>query len=116
MGAPDLKWKDLTKEEQAKVIASEMLADDPADYEYYRLAGEIYVAEDEHFYVLEVPVEHEDKYPELFADQDVGCQDPACITKVCLTPISAESLDESLLWSEYFQIEQKHVSDISIVG
>lgn len=111
-----LDWQDLTTEEQERVLASGVLADDPNDYsEYFRLGTEICLANDEHAWFIVIPNEHESKYPERFAYQDAGSTDDAEFTVTALIPLTCDELDERLVWKEYLKIDEADTSDFTTV-
>lgn len=108
-----LRWKDLTEQEQSKVIASEELADPPQEYEYYRCGGEIYLPSDEQAWRIEIPSEYESLYPERFAYQDEGAEEPAEIITAVLFCLTGEFNQDAVL-SDYIGVKQEHIGDFSV--
>lgn len=107
--AKGLKWKQLTEEEKAAVISSGRL-DNHEDFGYSRVAGELYALDEDHAYLLIVPAEYEDAYPNFYFDGD-----DARPSRACLIPITTDTEpSEDAVCKHYIGVDPEHVEDFTV--
>ena len=107
--AKEIKWKQLTEEEQAAVISSGRL-DNHEDFGYSKVAGELYALDEDHAYLLMIPIEYEDEYPDLYFDDEYARPSGAC-----LIPITTDDEpSEEIICKHYIGVDPKHVEDFTI--
>jgi len=108
----ELRWKDLTKEEKQVAVSCGRLAN-PEDFNFHRVAGELFACDDESAWIATVPVEYSEKYPdEYFGFND---DEDASVSASCLIPITTDQeLTEESICRDYLGIDPKHVSDFTV--
>ena len=108
----ELRWKDLTAEEQKVAVSCGRLAN-PKDFNYHRVAGELYASSEEHAWIATVPWEFNEEYEEAF--EFLEEDEEAYISGACLIPITTDKeLSEEEACVKYLGVNPKHVSDFTI--
>ena len=108
----ELKWKHLTDEEKHAATTCGRL-NNPEDFYYHRVLGELYACDDEHAWLITVPVEYSEHYPDEYFGFD-GDED-AHVSASCLIPITTnEELTEESACKDYLGISPEHVSDFMV--
>ncbi|EHA63727.1 hypothetical protein [Synechococcus sp. WH 8016] len=112
-----LQYPDLTDAEKAVVDAQ--LSDHGEGFEIHRINSELFYADEYTTWSVQIPSEHEELYPDLFADQDVGCTDPATITKSRLLGLTVDLADDDdaalkIIAEDYLGVKYEHITDITV--
>jgi len=107
-----LNWNDLSSDEQVLVNSSGRL-DNPKEFNYHRVAGQLYACDEDNAYQITVPAKYSDEYEDEFFGAD-GDED-AIVCGACLLPITTDAeLAEAVVCTEYLGIKHEHISDFSI--
>jgi len=114
-GTKELRWKDLTAEEQEVAVSCGRLTN-PQDFNYHRVLGELYAVDENHSYSITVPPEFADEYEDhddaYFGDDD---DEEAIISGGCLIPITTDKeLEEEAVCKEYLGVNPAHITDFTI--
>ena len=108
----ELDWGDLTESEKEAAVSCGRLSN-PQDFQFHRVAGELYACDDEAAWIATVSSEHSEEYPDAFAGIAEG--DDAYLSAACLIPITTNvELDEDKVCSEYLGVSPAHVRDFTV--
>ncbi len=108
----ELDWGDLTTAEQEAAVSCGRLTN-PQDFQFHRVAGELYATDDDAAWIATVSSEHSEEYPDAFDGIAEG--DDAYISAACLIPVTTDvELDEDKVCTEYLGVNPSHVTDFSV--
>ncbi len=112
-----LQYPDLTDTEKATIDLQ--LDSHGEGFEIYRINDELFYADEYSTWSVVIPSEHEELYPDAFADQDVGCTEPVTVTKSRLLGLTVDLADDDeaalkLVAENYLGVKYEHITDITV--
>ena len=108
----ELDWSDLTSDEQTLVVSSGRL-DNPEEFQYHRVAGNLFACDEDNAYQATVSAKYSDEYEDEYFGTDG--EDDAIVTGACLLPITTDAeLAEAVVCTEYLGINPEHITAFTI--
>ena len=107
-----LNWLGLTADEKAKI--DKKIPDTAKKYgEFYRINGDLYYAGDDSSWLITIPNEYRNLYPDRFSYQEGRAEEAALIHTQVIECLTGE-FNENAVLEDYIGVRREHIGEFSI--